>query len=239
MLCPLSYGRVLAISYDSAFSPHRVGTTGSVITFSAGAGMKTLLVGPRPTTRLFTLWAIGIFACLMAWTVAYAALPDALLRGVLPAAGAVPAHAGLAATAWRILLYNVLIAGGLIATANLFRIGWFPLGYVPALAHWVLFGLLLGSNSFDVSRGRVAPSLAHLIRTTGFIEISAYTFLASATIGLFMYRQQSWRSLRTVKVRSRRDLRLTWCDVVTTAVAVGLLFVGAYRESLSLLVGRT
>jgi hypothetical protein len=80
------------------------------------------------------------------------------------------------------------------------------------------------------------PSLAHLIPSVGFIEITAYTFIAAATINLYLYRQRSIWSLKTEKVRSWSEVRLLSCEYVTVATALTMLFLAAFRESLSILL---
>lgn len=199
--------------------------------------VQNFLVSRSLTVRLASLWAIGVLLCLAAWSTGYVLFPEAFFRGLLPAPEFIPSHAPVASTMLSILLYNVILAAGLIVAANLFRVGWFPLGYLPVLAHWTLFGLLLGSNSFQISKGaKVAPSLTRLLTTTGFIEISAYTFIAAASVTLVVFRQESWLSLRTTRVRPWRQVRLPRCEMLTILVAVVLILLGAYRESLSILL---
>lgn len=131
----------------------------------------------------------------------------------------------------------MLVAGGLIVGANLFRVGRLPLGYVPVLAHWSLFGLLLGTGSFEAAGAPVRPSPWALLGTVGFVEISAYTFLAAATTGLFLFRQRSWTDWTTTRERPLRSLRLSACELVTVGVAVVMVLAGAYRETIGILLG--
>jgi hypothetical protein len=197
---------------------------------------KGLLSG-NPTRRLFTLWALGLLLCLAAWNAGFVLVPEGALRGVFPGSSVVPDRASPLATLAPILLYNLLFAAGVIVVANLFRVGSFPLGYLPALGHWVLFGLLLGTNSFGVpGTSRLAPSLGHLVRSSGFIELSAYTFIASATVPLAIYRQESLARFRAARFRAWAEVRLSGCERLT-AITGGLLIVlAAYRESLSVLL---
>lgn len=196
---------------------------------------KYLFLNESLSVRLFSLWGVGILLNLSAWWIGHAFLPERALQGLFPAGRVLPEDGSWGHVFVFILFYNAVIAGGLIIGANLLRVGWFPLGYLPLLAHWLLFGLFLGTNSFGVSKeAKLSPSLLHLTGTTGFIEISAYTFLAAASSGLFLYRQQSWMNWKTSKERSWRELRLSGCEVLTLGVAVALIIVGAYREASSL-----
>lgn len=199
--------------------------------------LRKLLLSERLSKRLFSLWVVGIGLNMAAWTVGFYLLPEGALQGIFPGGELISSDGDLGQTILTILLYNVLIAGGLVLTANLFRVGWLPLGYVPALAHWMLFGLFLGTNSFDMAKeATLVPSLTHLVGRIGFVEISAYTFIAAASINLFLYRQRSWLDTTTEKVRAWHQLRLSRCEMIAIGVGVILIVLGAYRESLSILL---
>lgn len=177
--------------------------------------------------RLFTLWALGIGINLVAWTVGHFLLPEGLLRGALPAPSFIPDTGEWGTVLGRILLYNIGFAASLIVLANLFRIGRFPLGYAPVLFHWTMYGLFLGTNSFGVVRDRLTtPDPIALVRSPGFVELTAYTFIAAATIGLHLYEQDSIWQLRATRVHQWKDVALRRCEVATLAVAM-LLIVGS------------
>ena len=119
-----------------------------------------------------------------------------------------------------------------MSAANLFRIDRFPLGYLPVFFHWGMYGLILGTNSFGVVRDRpTVPSINRLVSSTGFLEIGAYTLLASATTGIWLYRQRSWTRWRTERVRDLSDARLTPLEVGASVLAAVLLIYGAAREA--------
>jgi hypothetical protein len=188
-------------------------------------------VGDAWPKRLAALWLAGIALNLLAWEIGFAVLPEHALRGVFPGAGLSTGN-GAAQAALRILLYNVLAGGGLIVLANLFRVRSLPLGYVPAAYHWTLYGLLLGTNSFAVDRGaRLAPSLPGLVAGSGFLEISAYTLVAAATAGIYLWRQEKLLTLTADRVRGLRDVRLRRGEWALLAVALGLLVVANVREA--------
>jgi len=109
------------------------------------------------------------------------------LKDIFTGGTFIPSESDFASTIFPIILYNIVLASGFIIAANLFRVKWFPLGYFPVLFHWFLFGLFLGSNSFGVSKGeKLAPSLFHLFQSTGFMEITAYTLVATGSINVYM-----------------------------------------------------
>ena len=194
--------------------------------------LVNMITSPSLTRRLFALWGLGIAINLLAWSIGFFFLPEGAIRGVLPAPELIPDNGGWGAIFGRIFVYNIVIGCGLIVGANLFRVGRLPLGYVPVLFHWGMFGLLLGTNSFGVARERAAtPDLLALVRSPGFAELTAFTFVAAATIGLHMYRQESLWRLRTTRTRRWADVRLSLCELATVAVAVLLVLAGAAAEA--------
>jgi hypothetical protein len=66
-------------------------------------------------------------------------------------------QATLGTPSFVVFAFNLLIVGGFVALANLFRIGDFPLGYFVAVLHRVLFGLFPGSDSFGIPHGGKLP----------------------------------------------------------------------------------
>jgi len=195
-----------------------------------------ILTGQALVRRAILALSIGVLLNLAAWIVAFLLLPEGLLRGKT-LAGSLPI--GEAGGLWRtlaeIFLYNLLIAGGLTAVANLFRVGHLSLGYVYAWGSWILLGLFLGTDSFSLPRGaKLSPSLLHLLQSSGFYEIAAYTIIAAATVNLFLFRQKSWLNWHTEKVRDWRDVRLNRREVGMVLAAVLLLFLANLNETFSI-----
>lgn len=112
------------------------------------------------------------------------------------------------------------------------------MGYLLVYIHWTGFGLFLGTNSFDIDQGtKIAPSLVHLLNSAGLFEITGFTFIAAATINLYMFKQKTFLQVSAEKV-NRWDLkRLKRKEIVSLALGIGLIFLGAYKESLSILFG--
>lgn len=137
-----------------------------------------------------------------------------------------------------IIIFNIIIAGGIVFAANLFRIRWFPLGYLVIFIHWTSYGLFLGTNSFDIDQGtKIAPSLVHLLHSPGFFEITGFTFIAAATINLYIYHQETFFQMNAEKTRQWTLKRLKSEEIVCLFLGIGLIFLGAYKESLSILFG--
>lgn len=192
------------------------------------------LTDDRLLLRFLTALLIGVGVNLIAWTVGYILLPQGALSGVTLATRLpIGDSGGVVRILLEILLFNVVVAGGASTAANLFRVGQLPLGYVYAWGNWGLFGLFLGTDSFELAgRGKLAPSVIQLLGSKGFYEISAYTLIASATIGLFIFRQRSWVDWSTVRERSWRDLRLGRGEILALIMAGLLLFAANLWEAL-------
>jgi hypothetical protein len=198
----------------------------------------TWLTDDRLLLRFSTALLIGVAVNLIAWTLGYVFLPQGTLSGATLATRLPIGETGGAGRIFlEIFLFNLLAAGGASAAANLFRVGQLPLGYIYAWGNWALFGLFLGTDSFEVvGRGKLAPSLIQLLGSKGFYEISAYTLIASATISLFIFRQRSWLDWSTVKERSWRELRLGRAEILALISAGILLFAANLWEALDLAI---
>jgi hypothetical protein len=189
----------------------------------------------RVLLRLVVLWLICAVLFAVAWTVSYHLLPEGVLRGKL-LAGRLPVETSqLATTFLRILAVNLLVACGLLVVANLFRVGETPLGYLVVMGHSVMYGILLGTNSFGIpAPARFAPSLMTLLGRSGAFEITAYIGIAAATQGFVIWRQRSWLDWRSERVGSWRRWRLDWLEIVVVIGALLLLAAANYREALQM-----
>ena len=132
--------------------------------------------------RVFLLlWIAGQTLFWLAWWVGYQFLPVGAVRGVGLAAGLPLENLDPWPQAAAILGWNLMAAGLFVGVTNLMRWGKLPLGVIPVLYFWGMYGLLLGSNSFGVAMPeRAAPSLVTLLQRVGFYEITAYTLVAWA-----------------------------------------------------------
>jgi hypothetical protein len=199
------------------------------------ASIVSALVSGRVERRLPALWLMGIGFNLAAWAVGSWGLPGGALRGVLPAPELIPNGGTFCEVFSRILTYNLLVAAGLIAAANLFRVGRVPLGYVPVLLHWIGYGLFLGTNSFGMPRERsTSVSVWALVTSPGFTELTAYTFVAVSTAGCVIYGQDSWLTLRATRYRDWTDIRIQPLEALLLVAAVLLLANSAWREAMQI-----
>ena len=100
-------------------------------------------------------------------------------------------------TFWRVLLANLLLPFLGVQFMNLFRVNRHPGGIFVLPVFWVIYGLLLGTNSF-VFAGRPVPfSLTVLWARTGFTELLAYTLGYEASRRWALWEQEGpWRARR-------------------------------------------
>ncbi|MBP2019300.1 hypothetical protein J2Z79_002727 [Symbiobacterium terraclitae] len=163
-----------------------------------------------------------------AWWAGYLWLPEGALRGssgasVLPIDHLPPVPRTLAVIAWN-LLWMLLFA----AAANLVQVRRWPLGLTAVLAMWVIYGLLLGTNSFAVPLPeRPSPSVALVLQRSGFMELAAYLITAIATAPIARLRQAGWLSGRTERIIPEP---LSAGHRLLLALAVLLVVAGAVRE---------
>jgi hypothetical protein len=195
----------------------------------------TWLYSDNVLVRLFTLWLICALLFIISWIISYYLLPEGILRGKL-LAGKLPVETDRIITTFlRIFSFNLFVAAGLIVFANLFRVGQTPLGYLIVSSHSIIYGILLGTNSFGIPAPiRFAPSLSILLSRSGIFEISAYIAIAAATTGLVIMRQPSWLSFRSEVVASPRNWHLNRKECIVIILAVILLALGNFREAVQI-----
>ena len=184
--------------------------------------------------RLATAATVGVIAFIVAWTVAYALLPEGATRftlGLLPTLDARADALGVAAT---LFIWNAAFGFGVITLASLYSIGPVSLAYFAPWTWLVRFGIALGSNSFAlfVPGARIAPlDLRSIVSHAGIPELIAYIVLATVLANASLWRQSRITDRNLVRIRHLRDLRLTRPELSLVAVAFVLLAGAALIET--------
>jgi len=204
-----------------------------------GVWEEAVLKGDLRTVVLRVLFLYGLYMLLhqVAFLIAYFGLPEKWLVGSPWFRIGEWAAAG---GTWsgqfvRTLITNLGVVCGLCATLNLQRVRGFSVGYFMPIWLGVLTGLVLGTNSFvgmDL-RGPL-PFLAGTAQATtiGGAEMLGYILVTGATVKLGIYRRGTWRwNGRFARVGRLRDVRLEWAEWMALAMGIGLVVVGAWRES--------
>ena len=196
--------------------------------------MRQLLCHRHVLVRFAALYGIALVLCYVAWAAAYAWLPEGILRGRL--GSAILAGEDAAPTVMleflRIAAMNTILMLLLVILPNRWlEVGnGYPLGYVPPLLWSILYGLLLGSNSFTIpSPTRLAPGLGAWGRS-GFYEIAAYCLAAASTYGIATARAPHLLSMTATPIVPRPDWRrrVHWPGL---AAAWALLLASCWWEA--------
>ncbi len=145
--------------------------------------MKKLLLSEKLINRFLSLYGIGLVLLLIAWTIAYHFFPEGALRGSSAASrlAGEEVSSSLTAEFFRIFSVNLLFGGLIYAFNFAIKINRFPLGYMIPLVWFLLYGLILGTDSFTFGLPeRTGPSFSVLQRS-GIYELAAYTLFAVST----------------------------------------------------------
>jgi hypothetical protein len=183
------------------------------------AWLRKLYLNESLLVRFASLLASGVVLLILAWYAGYYLLPEQLLQTGAPAGGSAAQN-----IYWewaRILGYNLLV---LVAIALIgLLLPAYPFAYLIPLAWCVLYGLLLGTNSFVIPMPeRLAPTL-EVFQRAGPLELAAYLLVAASAYS------PSRRTLTGVKaaLSSRLD-RSQWFGFI---LAILLLVLAAAWEA--------
>jgi hypothetical protein len=107
-------------------------------------------------------------------------------------------------TFWKVFLANLAVGFLGVQFMNLFRVGSHAGGLYVLPVFWLIYGLLLGTNSFVFAGAPVPLSLDVLWTRTGFSELIAYTLGYEASRGWAVWAQASmWSAPRLIANRRR------------------------------------
>ncbi|MGQ9543111.1 MAG: hypothetical protein ACUVTM_03330 [Candidatus Bathyarchaeia archaeon] len=147
--------------------------------------IRKALMSRNILVRTATLWTIGFILMYVSWMFSYRALPEGVLCGKFLVSRLEIMTYELLSTFSRIFSYNLLLVCLPLVTSNMFKVRGLPLGYLLLEYHWMLYGMLLGTNSFLIpSPLRIQPSIDTLTYGVGLYELTAYTLMVAATYSL-------------------------------------------------------
>jgi hypothetical protein len=169
-----------------------------------------------------------------AWFLSFYLLPEGLMRDTSLASKLAGSDisASLGKELTRIFVVN-LIMGSVIILFNLsFRVNNIPLGYLIPPIWFLLYGLILGSNSFTFAMAeRIAPSLAVLSRS-GLYELAAYTLITVSTYNISRFEIKALFKTNPEKVNG--PIVFQRQQYLGLAVAILILLFSNIREALML-----
>lgn len=194
--------------------------------------------GPRAGPGLapsLPLWLRAVLWCQAlfwgAWWIGYLWLPEGILRGKLIAAQLPIDHLPFLPRTLAVIGYNLLWMLLFAVWANRVQVRRWPLGLTAVNAMWLIFGLLLGTNSFGVPRpAPLRPTLDGFLLRPGVMELSAYLLAAIATASTGRVNQLEWLSGWAERLEPSPLRRRDW---LLLAVALLLLVTAAVREVIS------
>ena len=184
--------------------------------------------------RLLTATTVGIIAFVVAWTVAYALLPEGATRFTLRLLPTLDARADSAGVAATLFIWNAGFGFGVIALASLYSLGPISLAYFAPWTWLIRFGIALGTNSFAlfVPGARVPPlDVQSIISHAGIPELVAYIILATVLANASLWRQRRLTDRHVVRIRHLRDIRLTRLELSLVGIAFVLLAGAALIET--------
>lgn len=93
-------------------------------------------------------------------------------------------------TFWKVFIANFLVGFLGVQFMNLFRVRKYPGGLYVLPVFWIIYGLLLGTNSFVFADKPVSFSIAVLWTRTGFSELLSYALGYEASRDWALWEQQ-------------------------------------------------
>ncbi len=197
--------------------------------------LKRRLIHENVLIRTATLWILCFVLLTVAWFVSFYFLPYGILRGVFPSAY-LPLGNSFLSVFFAIFLFNLLVGCGLSVALNLLSAKSIPLGYLYPLIQVSLFGIFLGTDSFAITHGsKLFPSIITLVGGAGFYELTSYVLVATATAGFTLWNQTGWLGGSLVKIRERKELKLSRSELFTITIGVLLLLVAGAIEAIGIM----
>ncbi|MFO7888193.1 MAG: hypothetical protein R6U59_07735 [Eubacteriales bacterium] len=182
--------------------------------------------------RFITLYIISLILFLISWTISYLILPEGIIRGI----GILPGMAGEAAAETLIkeflTIFGLNSVGWIIILIGnyILKVKNFSFGYLIPLAWMIMYGIVLGTNSFSISIGeKMAPNLSVLGRS-GIYEIMAGCLFAVSTD--FITTNYS-KNLKTssIPIPENKKEKIKKENVVGIIISFIILSVAALREA--------
>jgi hypothetical protein len=152
---------------------------------------EKFLMHDRLLVRFGSLLGVIMIVFLGVWIIGYIFLPEGVLLGktATQALAGNDLAGGSIYLEWlRIFSLNLGMIG-LFVAANLLRAsGNVPLGYVAVAVNTLMFGVIIGTNSFTISQGAKIPPSFGIFGSTGLYKIVAYVLAVAATGSISKYR---------------------------------------------------
>ena len=194
--------------------------------------MKHLLGNDRVIIRFISLYILGLILFFISWTIAYYLLPEGILRGlgVLGKLAGDKAADTMGRELIQILGLNLIGLSFIVIGNYILRVKYFSFGYLVPLAWMILYGAILGTNSFSISlEEAMAPTLAVFSRS-GLYEMMAGVLLAVATNSISVNYSESISS-KSKPIPKDKRVSLKKEQWIAIGIAILILAGAALREA--------
>lgn len=187
--------------------------------------------------RIGSMYVIYFLLLYSVILLSYFILPDGMLKGMNPLVKALNLSPDLLTAAMQIFLYNmifiiiILICGLLAEELPICRGSYLPLSYSVLLIQVIIYGIIIGTWSFEMVSGTKPGLYGILTRPftgAGLLEFSAYILMACVSFSI-----TKWFSNRKTIVKSRpwSKIRLNAVEWAIFALSFIILFLGALCEA--------
>jgi len=182
--------------------------------------------------RFATLYIISLILFVLSWTFSYLILPEGIIRGI----GILPGMAGEGAA--ETLIKEFLTIFGLnsvgwviILIGNyILKVKNFSFGYLIPIAWMVMYGIVLGTNSFSISIGaKMAPNLSVLGRS-GIYEMMAGCLFAVSTDFITANYSKDFKTSSIPIPKNERE-KIKKENVISIIISFIILSTAALREA--------
>jgi len=182
--------------------------------------------------RFTTLYLLSLILFFISWTVSYLILPEGIIRGI----GLLPNLAGEEAAETLIKEFITIVGlnavGWIIILIGnyILRVKNFSFGYLIPIAWMIMYGIVLGTNSFSISVGeKMAPSLTVLGRS-GIYEMMAGSLFAVSTDFISSNYSKDFKT-KSVPIPKNKRTKMNKKNWVGIAVSFIILSLAALREA--------
>jgi len=206
---------------------------------------KKYLMHDKILVRFGSLLGIIVVIFFSVWVLSYLLLPEGILRGrsIGQALAGNDLAGGSVWIEWlRLFAINLGVMLIIIIAPNIFRTeGDYPLGYITVTLIVIMFGIIIGTDSFTLSMGGKIPPTVDIFGSSGLYEIAAYVLAAAATANIGKYRLVGkWPKQTIEAIVLSKDKWIVQERNVGVILAIIILIIAcgweAYRISIALAI---
>lgn len=193
----------------------------------------------RVVKRVLFLYIWFFVLLILATVISYFVFPEGFFRGKHPGINKLELSSNLFSTWKMIFLYNmmplmiIIISSLYTAKYKFTNQRFIPMGYFAFTSLTVLFGVYLGTWSFDISSE--APNLLYRIvssfditKHSGFLEFSSYLIGAAASYKISLWHCDSKKVLYRKPIK---EIKLNNGEKILLLMSVVLLLLAALIEA--------